>query len=274
MNDIEARELRYFLAVADELHFGRAAERLGIAQPPLSRAIARLERRLGVALFERTSRTVHLTAPGSVLVVEARKVLRAMDRAVARTRRSVTPRLRVAAAAGTGAARLRELVAANAAAGGAPVDIVFTRDQASAVRDGSADVAVMCATEDLRGLDVAELGKERPVALVPADHPLASQPHTNVGRLRQERAYRAMCPADVGLDEIVDCVALGRLVVVVGDGVKGRIGDGVAAVNVSDLPSTSIVLGWPQDASDAMLAIFVAAATRAMDAHPRMLSVS
>src|SRR5260370_12280022 len=64
----EIRELRYFVALAEELHFGRAAQRLGIAHPPLSRAIRQLERRLGVMLVERTSRAARLTAAGEVLL--------------------------------------------------------------------------------------------------------------------------------------------------------------------------------------------------------------
>ena len=87
---METRELRYFVAVAEELHFGRAARRLGIAQPPLSRAIRQLERRLDVTLLERTSRTVTLTEAGSVLLREGRAALDAVDAADRRTRRAAT----------------------------------------------------------------------------------------------------------------------------------------------------------------------------------------
>ncbi|NED37050.1 LysR family transcriptional regulator, partial [Streptomyces sp. SID8499] len=78
---METRELRYFVAVAEELHFGRAAQRLGIAQPPLSRAIAALERRLGADLLERGSRGVALTGAGAVLLREARAALDAVEAA-------------------------------------------------------------------------------------------------------------------------------------------------------------------------------------------------
>jgi DNA-binding transcriptional LysR family regulator len=85
---IELRHLRYFLAVVDELHFGRAAERLHIAQPPLSQAIRRLEEELGVQLFNRTSRVVTLTEAGGALATQAAIVLASFNVAVAETRRA------------------------------------------------------------------------------------------------------------------------------------------------------------------------------------------
>jgi DNA-binding transcriptional LysR family regulator len=90
---VEIRHLRYFLAVSDELHFRRAAERLHIAQPPLSQAIQKLEAALGVQLFERTSRAVAPTEAGVVFAEEARKVLAALERAVSEARGAANGRV-------------------------------------------------------------------------------------------------------------------------------------------------------------------------------------
>ncbi len=79
---IELRHLRYFMAVAEELHFGRAAERLHIAQPPLSQQIRQLEANLGFELFHRTKRSVQLTAGGTVFLEECHQVFRQVDHAV------------------------------------------------------------------------------------------------------------------------------------------------------------------------------------------------
>lgn len=111
---MELRHLRYFIAVAEELHFARAAERLHIEQSPLSRAIKDLEYDLGVQLFERTTRSTHLTWAGQVFLDEARRVLSTLEQAKASAKAAATGyrgTLRVALSDGIAQPRLASLLA-------------------------------------------------------------------------------------------------------------------------------------------------------------------
>ncbi|WP_201724759.1 LysR family transcriptional regulator [Streptomyces antimycoticus] len=187
MDVLETRELRYFLAVAEELHFGRAAERLGMAQPPLSRAIQRLERRLGVSLLTRNRRGVALTGAGEMLLYEGRAALDAITAAARRARRAGGaddprgPRNRLVLAVKAAASHelLHKLLDAYAAEpDAAEIDVLpsGTCEQEEMLRDGRADVALMHKPfNSLTGFDSEELMTEGQIAILPAGHPLAAR---------------------------------------------------------------------------------------------------
>lgn len=180
MDDVELRELRYFIAVAEELSFTRAAARLGMAQPPLSAAIGKLERKLGASLLERTSRRVTLTPAGSVLLEQGRLALDGVAAALERSRRTATQgdRLTVAVKPGAGTHLLKEIIRRCASDVRIPrVHLLFGHpgSPAAAVRGGSADVAILRVPFDRHGLDTELLLTEPRVAVLPADHRLAGR---------------------------------------------------------------------------------------------------
>jgi DNA-binding transcriptional LysR family regulator len=177
---IDLESIRRFVVVAEELNFTRAAARLGLAQPPLSAAISKLERRLGVRLLERTSRQVTLTPAGAVLLHQGRIAVEAAGAAVQRTRRAATQpaRLTVAVKPGTGTDLLRRIVRRYAQdPRRPPVRLLFGHPggPAAAVRGGAADVAILRAPFERRGLDTELLLTEPRVAVLPAHHQLASR---------------------------------------------------------------------------------------------------
>ncbi|MEV7152268.1 LysR family transcriptional regulator [Streptomyces sp. NPDC093084] len=264
MDRLETRELHYFLAVAEKLHFTQAAESLGIAQPVLSRAIARLERRMDVALLARTSRSVQLTNAGVVFLDECRRLLEDLDKAVRRTQRAAHHRgLVIAVRPGTGSGLVAEILRHYT---GPETEIVFTHNGASALRDGTADAALLCmGSDDLTDLEHVEVGQEHPVALVPSNHLLAERPTVTSANLQDQTGYQDHCPA-VGLDEITDMVALGRLITIVGSSVTDRLPPQVAAVPVADLPPTILAMCWAPHNGNANLAALVRSAiTKATD---------
>ena len=180
MDDVEVRELRYFIAVAEELNFTRAARRLGMAQPPLSAAIGKLERKLGVRLLDRTSRRVTLTAAGAMLLSEGRTAVQNLGAVVQHVRRQALPDevLTVVVKAGDGTGLVKQIARRCAANPQGPeVRIMFGRagDMTAAVRDGVADAAILRAPFDCCGLDTEMLVTEPRVAALPSGHRLAGR---------------------------------------------------------------------------------------------------
>ena len=200
MDDVEVRELRYFIAVAEELSFTRAAQRLGMAQPPLSAAIGKLERKLGVRLLDRTSRRVLLTPAGAMLLSEGRTAVENLGAVVQRVRRQAVPDelLTVVVKAGDGTGLVKQIARRCAADPQVPeVRIMFSRagDMTAAVRDGAADAAILRAPFDSRGLDTEVLLAEPRVAALPADHRLAGRPEIRRADLAGEPMPRWADPA-------------------------------------------------------------------------------
>ncbi|PJE95877.1 LysR family transcriptional regulator [Streptomyces carminius] len=286
MDTVETRELRYFVAVAEELHFGRAAERLGMAQPPLSRAIQQLERRLGVTLLERGRRGVTLTGAGEVLLDEGRAALDAATAAVRRTRRAggaggaggPRDRLVLAVKAGASHELLHKLLDAYAAEpGAAEVEVLpsGTCEQGEMLRDGRADVALMHKPfNSLAGFDSEELSTEGQIAILPAGHPLAARRTlsladvTDIPGLPLARwARNGTYPPGPGPEihdqtQLAQLIALGRTVAVFPESARAWLWAEHAAVPLADAPPVVTHIAWPAHSRSLALAKLVRTATR------------
>ncbi|WP_037601909.1 LysR family transcriptional regulator [Streptacidiphilus rugosus] len=281
---METRELRYFVAVAEELHFGRAAQRLGIAQPPLSRAIQQLERRLGTALLDRTSRIVTLTEAGSVLLVEGRAALDAVDAAERRTRRAALsatgrPGLVLVTKASASSELLARLLDAYAAEPFAvSVDVILSgpAEQERMLREGRADVALLHRPFDsTAGLHTEELSTEGQVAVLPAGHPLTARSHVHMADItalpglplprwpNPDGTYPPGSGPQVrDHAQLLQLVALGRACAVSPESSRPHLHAGLAAVPVLDAPQVTTVIAWPPHSRSRAVADLVRTATR------------
>jgi DNA-binding transcriptional LysR family regulator len=280
MDEVETRELRYFVALAEELHFGRAARRLGIAQPPLSRAIRQLERRMGVTLVERTTRSARLTAAGEVLLRDGRAALEAVAAAVRRAQRAglAAPRLILAMKPGGDGGLLPGILAEYEAQPQAvPVEIVFSSgDRPAMLRDGRADVALLLRPQDdLSGQDAEELLTEQQVVLLPERHPLAQRASVSLADLTGETMPRwpgtpdgtGAGPVVRDLGQLMQLITLGRMVAVVPESARGRLHSGLVSRPVPDAPATTIFVAWPPASTSRHVAAFVRAAATAAGAR-------
>jgi DNA-binding transcriptional LysR family regulator len=193
LNHMELRQLRYFVAVAEELHFRRAAARLHISQPPLSQQIRQLEDELGVRLLARTRRRVELTPAGDAFLRDARTLLAELDGAVETARRidsGQTGRLRINFV-GSALLSIVPGIVQRFRTARPSVELQLrersTDDQLRAVSAGSVDVGlVRPPIEKLAELRATVLLRERTVAALPVDHALAGLRRVPVRRLAAE----------------------------------------------------------------------------------------
>ena len=172
---MELRQLRYFLAVSEELHFGRAAARVHISQPPLSQQIRQLEEDLQVRLFHRTSRKVELTEAGRVLVGEARLILQQVEHIIklaAETNRSTSTRLIVGCSPPNWSVvvKILRVIVKRYPKIHIVVKSLVTPQQVEALHSGRIDVGFVSLPVDREGLAVETLLKERLVVAMPTNH--------------------------------------------------------------------------------------------------------
>jgi DNA-binding transcriptional LysR family regulator len=172
---MELRQLRYFVTVAEELHFGKAAERLNIVQPAVSQQVARLERELGLKLLDRSSRHVRLTGDGERMLREARTVLAAADRAIEVAAELVagqTAVLRIGTAQGLRDRLERGLAVLRSRTPGIEIKLSSrpAAEQLEAVRAGELDVAFVRGGVAAADLQVVELWRDPLSVLVPSEY--------------------------------------------------------------------------------------------------------
>lgn len=191
--NIELRHLRYFIAVAEELHFGHAAARLNISQPPLSQQIQILEQQIGARLFARTNRSVSLTEAGRQFLADSRQILSQVDDAAARAARlhhGETGELRIGF---TSSAPFIKAVSDTLSTFRRRYPDVHiqtretnTREQIVPLNEGALDLGLMRNTHLPDTLVWERVLREPLLAMVPRDHPLASQTCVSLRELARE----------------------------------------------------------------------------------------
>jgi DNA-binding transcriptional LysR family regulator len=294
----ELRHLRYFVVVAEELNFSRAATRLHMAQPPLSVAIRQLEDELGTELFLRTTREVKLTEAGRELLDGARRTLAEADHAVAAAKRAGAGELGQLKVAYSWSARLETLPALGQALRASHPDVellaqeMWNAAMIPAIRSGTVDVAVALCPE--LAPDVADqvIRTERVVAVLPATHALASEEAVPLSSLSEETFVffaRELAPrlhdALIGLCRRADfepkvrsgsfhtgwdlgILSQAEVVAVAPRSVASDLAEGVVAVPLSepaDLLDTRLL--WRADDPSPAVEVLRSAALSAFDAH-------
>jgi DNA-binding transcriptional LysR family regulator len=207
---IELRHLRYFMAVAEELHFGRAAERLHIAQPPLSQQIRQLETELGFQLFYRTKRSVELTEAGQVFLQECQRLLRQLEQAVETGRQVSRGEMGqlvlgfVSSAAYNVLPTLLRSFRMQVPNVSLELHELTTDQQLQWLRDRRLDVGLIRPPVEDPAFALLTILQEPLVVALPEHHPLARQPYVSLQQLTHESFVLFPRPLAPGLyDQII-----------------------------------------------------------------------
>lgn len=287
---MELRHLRYFVAVADDLSFSRAAERLHIAQPPLSQQIRNLETELGVTLLDRTRHRVQLTPAGRLFLDSARQTLAAADRAIEtaqRAGRGELGRLVIGFASAIAYSVFPDILRSFRERF-PEVELVLhelnTTLQIEALRDGTIDLGFVHLPVSEQGLSLRTIVEEPILVALPETHPLASQAALSFQNLMNERFVsfpRHLAPGFY--DQIISaCQQAGFCCQVIQEAklmqtivclVAGRMGIALVPASLQNLQRTGVVykpleepmppaktaLIWRQGDSSPVLAEFIRA---------------
>jgi DNA-binding transcriptional LysR family regulator len=282
--DVDLRKLRYFLAVAEELHFGRAAERLHIAQPVLSRQIRMLESELGTELFIRDRRHTELTPAGEQLVHETKPMLASAAALLRRVRAAgegVT-RFTIGFMPGITLTPVVRLLREHHP--GLDVRMLRTEwhDQVDVLHDARADVGIVRLPIDPAGLEIRPLYTEPRLAVVPSAHPLAGKETVQVADLAADHLLqdpdavpewreiavelrtgeRRPVPTIRSVEEKLELVAGGQGIAVIPESTANfYTRPGIAAIPVEDLSPNHVAVAWPIGRTSALIQEFVDAAT-------------
>lgn len=281
---MELRHLRYFAAVAETRHFGKAAEQLHMAQPPLSQAIRRLETELGVELFSRTTRHVALTGAGEVFRTDVERILKAVDEAVARVARFASGAEGVLRIGLTGSASYRQLPAlARLLTRELPQVMLevhtemLTPAQEAGLIERRLDIGVLRPPVRREGIAHRPIASEALVVAVPERHRLADAGTVRIEQLRHEDfiVYAATLGSVVNDAVVRSCLAAGYYphrayevtetsaalalvaaglgVAVLPDSIRSAPREGVVCKDIEDALTVRLDLAWREDDDSPLL---------------------
>ena len=275
---MESQELAYFIAVAEERNVSRAAARLGIAQPALSRAIRRLERRLDVRLLDRNNRGVSPTRAGDVLLKMGRHAIAALTEAEHSARRAgqAVQRLRIVKKPGGDAALLHEILPRYAEHPDAvEIDVSVCRigEEKVRLRTGAADIAFLrLPQDDMVGLASQELLTERELVVLPWAHRLSGRESVTMVDLADETLPRwtAESPGEGRLiqdtGQVAELIRHGSMVAVLPESVALGLGGLLTTVPLRER-RTTVHAVWSKQHYNQVLAAFVRIAAETVDQH-------